>query len=157
MVAVARAKSANPLFTRYGFPRQNHSMAFSTDMSAAAKRHLTAAELLFDPKGRKDVAGYLFGIAAECAVKAMMFEAGLRPERDNRDDPFYKHFPMLRTLLRDTLQGRKAATLLNLINSHEFMNNWSTSMRYSNGKDIDDRWIDNWAKQARQVVASIGT
>ena len=157
MVAVAHTKTANPLFTRYGFPRQNHSMAFSIDMSAAAKRHLTAAELLFAPKGRKDVAGYLFGIAAECAVKAMMSEAGLRPERDNRDDPFYKHFPTLRTLLRDTLHGRRGATLFNLINSDEFMNNWSTDMRYSNGKDIDDRWIDDWAEQARRVVASIGT
>ena len=132
-------------------------MAFLIDMPAAAKRHLLAAELLVTPKGRKDVAGYLFGIAAECAVKAMMLEAGLLPKSDQRDDPFYEHFPILRTLLRDTLQGRRGTPLINFINNDAFMNNWSTRMRYSNGKDIGDRWIDDWADQARQAVASIGT
>jgi hypothetical protein len=132
-------------------------MAYSVDMPAAARRHLMAAELLMAPKGRKDVAGYLFGIAAECAIKAMMSEAGLHRASDNREDPFYEHFPNLRTLLRDTLQGRMGTPLINFINRDAFMNNWSTSMRYSNGKDIDVRWIDDWAKQARQAVASIGT
>ncbi len=132
-------------------------MAFSTDMRAAARRHLQAAEVLVAPGGRRDVAGYLFGIAAECAVKAMMIDAGLRPTSDRRGDPFYEHFPDLRTLLKDNVHGRKAATLNNFINNDAFMNNWSTRMRYSNGKDIYDRWIDGWAEQARQAVASIGT
>lgn len=116
-----------------------------------------AAEILVAPKGRKDVAGYLFGIAAECAVKAMMIDAGLPPASDRRGDPFYEHFPGLRTSLRDTLQGRRGTPLIKFINDDAFMNNWSTDMRYSNGKDIDDRWIKKWADQARQVVASIGT
>jgi hypothetical protein len=37
------------------------------------------------------------------------------------------------------------------------MNNWSTRMRYTDGKDVDERWIDAWAHQAKQAVASIGT
>jgi len=131
-------------------------MAFSIDMPAAARRHLLAAEILAS-ESRRDVAGYLYGIAAECAVKAMMFEAGFRPAGNRRDDPFYEHFPDLRTLLRDHLQGRKGTPLINLINDDAFMNNWSTDMRYSHGKDIDNRWIERWADQARQAVASIGT
>lgn len=118
---------------------------------------MQAAEVLVAPGGRRDVAGYLFGIAAECAVKAMMIDAGLHPNSDRRGDPFYEHFPNLRTLLKDNVHGRKTATLNNFINNDAFMNNWSTRMRYSNGKDIDNRWIDDWAKQARQAVASIGT
>jgi len=131
-------------------------MAFSIDMPAAAKRHLKAADRLV-PGDCKDVAGYLYGIAAECAVKAMMREAGLPPVKDRRDDPFYAHFPDLRTALRDLLQGRKGTPLIRFINNDSFMNNWSTEMRYSHGKDIDARWIDVWAEQARQAVTSIGT
>ncbi len=127
------------------------------DMGAAARRHLVAADFLAAPGGRKDVAGYLYGIAAECAVKAMMIEAGLRPRIDRRDGPFYEHFPDLRTSLRDTLHGRKGTPLISFIYNDAFMNNWSTDMRYSHGKDIDVRWIDAWAGQARQAVASIGT
>lgn len=126
-------------------------------MPAAARRHLTAANLLVVPGGRKDVAGYLYGIAAECAVKAMMSEAGLRRTSERRGDPFQEHFPELRTLLRDTLRGRRGTPLVNFINDDAFMNHWSINMRYSHGKDIDGRWVDRWAEQARQAVASIGT
>jgi hypothetical protein len=56
----------------------NDIVTFEIDMGMAARRHLEAADEL--AKGvRRDVAGYLYGIAAECAFKAMMLEAGLRP------------------------------------------------------------------------------
>ena len=126
-------------------------------MPAAARRHLMAADLLVTPKGRKDVAGYLYGIAAECAVKAMMADVGLGSVSGRREDPFYQHFPDLRTSLRDKLQGRRGTPLITFINNDAFMNNWSTRMRYSDGRDIDERWIDSWAAQARQAVASIDT
>jgi hypothetical protein len=54
-------------------------MTFTTDYAASARRHLEAGVLLRDRK--PDVAGYLFGIAAECAIKAMMDEANVRPKR----------------------------------------------------------------------------
>jgi hypothetical protein len=51
-------------------------MAFAPNLRSAARRHLEAgSELNRGP--RRDVAGYLFGIAAECAVKAMLIDAGL--------------------------------------------------------------------------------
>jgi hypothetical protein len=137
---------------------QTRTMAFSINMSAAARRHLMAAEELAAGR-RRDVAGYLYGIAAECAIKAMMVDAGLRPSPDpsRRHDPFFAHFPELRTMLRDALKGRRGTPLISYIQNDAFMNNWSTRMRYSDGKDILPRWIDAWAEQARQAVASIGT
>jgi hypothetical protein len=134
-------------------------MPFATDMAAAARRHLQAADMLFEEGKRKDVAGYLFGIAAECAVKALMLEAGLRPDGDRKsiDDPFWAHFPELRTLLRDKLGGRRSATLTRLVQDDGFLMNWATRMRYSHGRDIDDRWILKWATQAKDVVGLIGT
>lgn len=131
-------------------------MVFSVDMPASARRHLNAANLLRENKA--DVAGYLFGIAAECAVKAMMLEANVRSRgQERRQDPFYAHFPELRTMLRDMQLGRSAKSLIKFIEDDSFMNNWSTDMRYSPASEIRPNWIDSWAEAARQAVASIGT
>ncbi|HJU16326.1 MAG TPA: hypothetical protein VJ770_07635 [Stellaceae bacterium] len=131
-------------------------MAFATDMKAAARRHLEAGDILMANQ-RRDVAGYLYGIAAECAVKAMMIEFGMRPVPEKKSDPFFAHFPELRSMLRDVLRGRKGTPLVRLIQDDRFLNHWSTHMRYSHGKDIDDRWVIAWACQARQAIAAIGT
>jgi hypothetical protein len=83
----------------------------------------------------------------------------MRPVSDRKspDDPFWVHFPELRSLLRDRLTGRRGTALGRLIYDDRFLNNWTTRMRYSHGKDIDDRWINAWAVQAREAVGSIGT
>ena len=130
-------------------------MAFKSDMPAAARRHIEAADALVGGR-RLDVAGYLYGIAAECAVKSMMLDAGMRPSDRRRDDPFYAHFPELRTMLRDEPLGRRGATLQRYINDN-FMHHWDTSMRYCKGSEIKESWITDWKDQARQAVASIGT
>lgn len=132
-------------------------MAFTVDLPASARRHLEAGNVLLDHK--RDVAGYLFGIAAECAIKAMMLDANVRPRGPElrRDDPFYAHFPELRTMLRDMQLGRNAKPLMDYIEDNSFMNHWSTDMRYSPGRDVRDNWIAAWAEHARQAVASIGT
>ncbi len=52
--------------------RYTKEMAFTPHMPTAARRHLEAAEILFGNTTRMDVSGYLYGIAAECAVKALM-------------------------------------------------------------------------------------
>ena len=136
--------------------RENHTMTFAVDLPAAARRHLLAADSLAGGGPRRDVAGYLYGIAAECAIKAMMRDAGVRTTSE-AEDPYYVHFPKLRTLLRDAPLGRRGITLMHYINDDRFMNQWSTAMRYSRGKDILDRWITAWAEQAHQGVAAIGT
>ena len=131
-------------------------MAYGTDLPAEARRHLLAAQKL-DVTDRRDVAGYLYGIAAECALKAMMLEAGFRPTANRTDDPFYAHFPELRTMLRDQLQGRLRVPLVTFVKNDAFMRNWSTRMRYCNARDIEIGLISNWADNAKQAVASIGT
>jgi len=79
------------------------AQTYAHDMRAAAYRHLQAAERLRSTD-RKDVAGYLFGIAAECALKQMMLASGMRPRREEerRNDPFYAHFESLKSMLRDS-------------------------------------------------------
>jgi hypothetical protein len=126
-------------------------MAFTHDMTSAARRHLLAAEAL-RPGAHRGVAGYLYGIAAECAIKAMMQASGPR-----LNDAFYKHFPELRTILRTALQGRRGQTLARFVADDSFMNNWDIHMRYADAKQIRDEWIDKWAEQARRAVSAMGT
>jgi hypothetical protein len=126
-------------------------MAFTHDMMSAARRHLHAAEELRTGKHR-GVAGCLYGIAAECAIKAMMEVSGPRV-----NDAFYKHFPELRTILRTALQGRRGQTLARFVEDPSFMNNWDIRMRYADARQIRDEWIDKWAEQARRIVSAMGT
>lgn len=133
-------------------------MAFVINMEAAARRHLAAADCLMEC-GCRGTAGYVYGLAAECAVKAMMLEAGLPKPADptDRDHAYYKHFPELRTQLRDKLKGRRAKPLATFIQDDRFMANWSLQMRYSDGKKIKEIWLSSWSEQASQIVACIGT
>ena len=133
-------------------------MAYSWDLQAAARRHCIAADVL-ESGVRYDVAGYLYGISAECAIKAMMRTAGLKPlpPEQRRSDPFYAPFPELRTMLQDLLQGRQGAVLLRFINDVRFLSQWNTRMRYSKGSDIDKKWVNAWKDQAHQVVAALNT
>jgi hypothetical protein len=127
-------------------------MAFTPNMPAAARRHLVAADELATG-ARRDVAGYLYGIAAECAIKAMMENVPLA----RRQEAFYAHFPELRTLLRDALQGRVARPLSAFINDDSFLNNWHVSMRYADGQQVLEHWVTAWRDQARRAVSAVGS
>lgn len=133
-------------------------MPLTSDMPSASRRHCIAADTL-DGTHRRDVAGYLYGIAAECAVKAMMQEAGIAqlPLEFKRDDPYFAHFPHLKTMLRDKLAGRKGAVLRRFIENDHFFSQWEIQLRYCRAGEISDRWVDSWKEQAHQAVASIGT
>jgi hypothetical protein len=127
---------------------------YQQDMRKAAIRHLEAGETL-RPTGRYDVAGYLFGIAAECAIKYIMLGSGMRPLTDSqrRDDPFYAHFEQLKTMLRDKSSGRRATQLRQFAERSSFMQRWDVSMRYSHGQEIKPQWVDGWQKDASYFPA----
>jgi len=129
---------------------------FSQDMRAAAYRHLQAGEHLTGTH-RKDVAGYLFGIAAECALKNMMAASGMRrlSETERRDDPFYAHLENLKGMLRDTASGRLATDLRRYAENTSFMQHWDVSMRYSDGKEVRSQWVDRWQRDATDVIGAM--
>ena len=129
---------------------------FQTDLRKAAHRHLEAAEMLFGTN-RKDVAGYLFGLAAECALKHIMMLSGMRPlpEDQRRSDPFFAHFEGLKTLLRDSARGRRAGELRRYAESSSFMHRWDISMRYSHGRDVQAAWVQQWRSHAKDIVTAM--
>jgi hypothetical protein len=103
------------------------------------------------------VAGYLYGLAAECAIKALMLDLGMRPAVDGRrsDDPFYAHFRQLKTMLRDNASARKHKDLRKFTEDNRFMEHWDVAMRYSDGKDILKAWVEAWRENAKDVMAEI--
>jgi hypothetical protein len=70
-------------------------MAYKMNLVDAAHRHMEAANCLHDcapPCRRRDVAGYLYGIAAECALKEIMRQSHNWRKLERDDGPFYAHF-----------------------------------------------------------------
>lgn len=104
---------------------------------------------------RKDVAGYLYGIAAECAIKEAMLQSGMRvlTTDERQDDPFYAHFESLKTLLRDCAQGRLRNSLRKIAENSSFMQYWDTSMRYSNGRAVSAAQVNKWRDHAKTALA----
>jgi hypothetical protein len=134
-------------------------MVYSQRMDKSAHRHLAAADVLHDeevtrPTKCRAVAGYLYGVAAECALKQIMRDSGMRPLDASRrhDDPYYAHFPHLKTMLRDVASGRRAGELQRYANDAALMSEWSTDMRYAPANDVEERWITRWKEQARMLV-----
>ncbi|MBL8175318.1 MAG: hypothetical protein JNK48_11660 [Bryobacterales bacterium] len=132
-------------------------MAYKQDLQSAARRHLNAAQLLYEQEepgsrpGCMAVAGYLFGLAGELAVKQMMRACGLKPAIDGRDDPYYAHFPELKNMLA-LAQGRRAGELHRLAQDPRLFQHWSIRMRYAPTSDIQTKWVDAWKNSAEELV-----
>jgi hypothetical protein len=91
-------------------------MAYTIDLADAARRHQQAAECLHECEPscrRRDVAGYLYGLAAECALK-QIFLLSYRgsPPESKKEDPLYAHFP---DRLLDTYYSRTFGELVDYV------------------------------------------
>jgi hypothetical protein len=137
-------------------------MAYGQDLQGSARRYLRAATELHQvasagaQPGCRAVAGYLYGLAGELAVKTLMRNSGMAPlsPQERRDDPYYAHFPELKTQLRNTAQGRRSGELLAIANSNHFQN-WSTDMRYAPTAHVQPGWIEAWEASARKLVETM--
>lgn len=134
-------------------------MAFTQNVENAARRHFGAAEILYeqarpgDQPGCMAVAGYLFGIAGELAVKQLMRNSGMTPlaEAHRRDDPFFAHFPQLKTLLA-TAVGRRAVELRRLSEDPRLFQNWDVAMRYAPTTEVNRNWVEAWKDSAGKLI-----
>lgn len=137
-------------------------MAYAQDMRVAARRHLRAAKVIHEDAGPGNqpgclaVAGYLFGIAGELAVKQLMRESGIKPlePTDRRDDPFFAHFPMLKKMLT-TVQGRRSGELRRLSEDPQLFQNWDIAMRYAPTVEIKATWVVAWRGSAEELIAKM--
>lgn len=134
-------------------------MGYSHDLRKSALRHLRAGQVLYEREGPGDqpgcsaVAGYLFGIAGELAIKELMRMSGMWP-RDasgGGENPFYAHFPSLKNMLT-VAQGRRAGELRQLGDDPRFFQNWDIRMRYAPATDVKEEWVAAWKGSAEEVI-----
>ena len=122
-------------------------------MSKAAHRNWAAAERCLNGAAiDRTTAGYLYGIAAECAIKALYRD--LAWTTDSRNGPVYAHFPELKAKLRDAISGRGAARLARFTDPN-YMEGWSIDIRYSDGTRPDSETLALWRKHSDEARAAL--
>ena len=126
---------------------------FTPNMTKAAHRNWAAAERLKNAEAPdRATAGYLYGIAAECSIKALFRDNSWTT--DSQDGPVYAHFPSLRAKLRDAISGRGAAQLVRFTNQN-YMKGWAIDIRYSDGTRPDAATLDIWRADADEARAAL--
>lgn len=136
-------------------------MAYSWDLAVAARRHLRAANELNTiasagaQPGCSAVAGYLYGLSGELAVKRMMMLSGMRPLPPGEPDPYYAHFPNLKHRLKDNAEGRRAGELRKIAEDPALFRNWDTKMRYAPTGEIPAALVAAWKASAEALVQSM--
>ena len=122
-------------------------MAYLIDMSDAAERHYRdGRKLLVD--NCVDNAGYHFGLAAECAIKSILQNAGVRDD----DSAMWQHFPDLKPTALQSIHGRSAAPVRQLLERDNFMQRWTISMRYAKTGSIDRLTAERWRDHADEAI-----
>jgi len=135
-------------------------LGYRTDMRSAAKRYFRAAtelhqlEAAGSQPGCRAVAGYLYGLAGELAVKTIMSQSGITPlpQEERANDPYYAHFPELRTRLRETISGRREQALRFVAENQSLFQFWDTDMRYAPTQDVKEEWINAWSGHAKNLL-----
>jgi len=131
---------------------------YGRDLAKSARRHFVAADRLVSDtlpsstQGNRAVAGYVYGIAGELALKELMRLAGIRELSDRKQDPFFAHFPHIKTLIKNGAAGRRAQVLLKHALNDRLFHDWDTAMRYAPTTDVKSSWIDDWKADAETLV-----
>lgn len=100
------------------------------------------------------MAGYLYGLTGELAVKQMMLQSGMRPLANDqrRNDPYYKHFPELKTFLLNAATGRRCGALLQMARNTQVFKEWNTDMRYAPTQEVPTVRVDGWQQDAKRLI-----
>lgn len=119
------------------------------DLPAAARRHLRSADQLV-VAAEQAQAGYLLGLAAECAVKAIATTVpSLR-----RDEVSYAHFPELRRHVLDYGAGREAARLVRALSAPSgFFGGWRIALRYGPDRAVRSDQVVRWRSDAAAALS----
>ena len=116
-------------------------MAHSADFANAHDRHWRDAKLLFQA-GRWANADQLYGLSAECGLKAVMVADGLPVGADGSPGKEYrKHVDTLWGIFRAFVQGRQTGQLLHHLPQCNPFASWSIRNRYANGVHFNEQSV----------------
>ncbi len=132
----------------------------------SARRHFHDAGVLLGGS-RSANAGQLFGIAAECGIKAILVASRVPVGTDGSlDRPpgvkgkgFKEHWPQLRQALTDLAaaipDGRTATTYLSLIPNLTHFSDWLIEHRYWRDGALPLTSVARWQAAATEVMAAL--
>lgn len=125
------------------------------DFKNAYERHQKDANSLFDNK-RYANADHLYGLAAECALKAIMM--GLDPciannKGDLNDPKDKKHINFLWDHFKLFIQGRSASSYLAYVSMKNPFNKWSIEARYAHQKFFTKIEVESHKTAVNNTIA----
>lgn len=103
----------------------------STDFRDAAKRHHEDAEHLF-ADDRLPNSDHLFGLAAECSIKAVMEALGMKTTRGGApsDHGHKVHMPQQWAAFQSFVSGSLGSRYFSFLNQENPFSEWSVDQRY---------------------------
>ncbi len=128
----------------------------STDFRGAAGRHLDDAELLFN-EDRIANADQLFGLSAECSLKAVMVALGMATDSAGtpQDRGHRVHMPELWTAFQSFASGRLASRYLEPLDAQNPFVDWDVEQRYWAGSSIQHGSTQSHQRAALQCIESL--
>lgn len=103
----------------------------STNFRDASNRHFEDAELLL-AQTREANADHLFGLSAECSLKAIMLALGMAVDTDGApaDRGYRVHMPELWAAFQSFAAGRLASRYLEPLDKANPFSDWAVDQRY---------------------------
>ena len=125
-------------------------MPHDADFSDAHRRHWEDAELLYEHE-RWANADQLYGLSAECGLKAVMRNLGMPVDTTGMPETRYRrHVQELWPIFRDFAARRPQAQYLRLISSEPFAD-WSHHDRYAHRNHFDRTAVEPHREAARGI------
>ena len=125
------------------------------DYYDAAQRHWDDANHLLS-SARLPNADQLFCVAAECALKAIMFKLGMPMKNDRPADKRHGHINMLWDEFISFADGKGQAHYVAALGTGNPFFNWDVAQRYENGSTISLQGVTdhkNSAEIAQRCLA----
>lgn len=121
-------------------------MTRDPDFADAHRRHLEDAELLHDGS-RWANADHLYGLSAECGLKAVMSIHGIPIEGKK----YRKHVPDLWSVFEGFARGHSGKAYLKLLPDGVPFADWSIDGRYANRRDFESGNVMPHRDAARRI------
>ena len=128
----------------------------STNFRDASARHFEDAEILLR-EARKANADHLFGLSAECSLKAVMLALGMAVTTGGTpaDKGHKVHMPELWAAFQSFASGRLASRYLEPLDKTNPFSDWAVDQRYWERSAILDTALARHERAAEQCRASL--
>ncbi len=128
-----------------------------TDFCDAAYRHYTDAALLAEQK-RVPNADHLYGLSAECSLKAVMVGLGAASkDGDLQEQPHRQHINKLWSEYQSFAKGRTASRYLTALGdlAAEPFQDWRVDQRYAHRCELTSKSLTGHAKAAKACLVAL--